>query len=107
MAAFRASRMLEFHNKLGGGVSSVNQRGKRQNCRSTAVATVKRSLRQRQRQIKDVFNLGDLRSKNLSNIKVSILNDLGTKEDGNPLIALNKIQNELEQRKLVMKTGGV
>lgn len=61
----------------------------------------------RKTQVKDIFNLGDLRSKTLKNIKISRLNDLGGKEVGNPLGKINKLKEELEIKSKVLQSGGL
>jgi len=71
--------------------------------------TVSMAKRQksRQRQMKDVFNLGEMRSKQVSGIKVSRLNDLNQKEDGNPFAKFSRLQQEQEKKTAVLLTGGV
>lgn len=57
--------------------------------------------------MKDVFNLGEMRSKQVSGIKVSRLNDLNQKEDGNPFAKFSRLQQEQEKKTAVLLTGGV
>ena len=53
-----------------------------------------------QRQIKGLYNLGDIKSSQLDGIKISRLNGLGQQEDstGNPLATINRLQMEMEAR---------
>lgn len=71
--------------------------------------TAKRNAKRNKGQIKDIFNLGDQRSQypNLKDIRVSRLNELGKKEDGNPLHEFNQIQEIQEKRNSILQVGGV
>ena len=82
------------------------QRSTNTNTRGTTVHEAKRLKRSRQRQINDMFNLGALQSERVQNIKVSRLNELGMKEEGNPINGLNKLKKELDQRTEILLTGG-
>ena len=53
-----------------------------------------------------MFNLGNLQSERLKNIKISRLNELGVQEEGNPLDHLNKLQWEHDQRTQILLLGG-
>jgi len=57
--------------------------------------------------MKGLLNLGDIRSQRIDGIKISRLNNLGTKEDGNPLDKFNKLQQMQEKRSSLLYVGGV
>ena len=59
-----------------------------------------------QRQIKGLSNLGEFKSKHIDGIKISRLNDLASKEDGNPLAKMHKLQHERERRESVLNRCG-
>lgn len=61
-----------------------------------------------QRQLKGIVTLGEIKSKQVQNIKISRLNDLAMKEEnGNPLMLHNKIKQEIELRSSTQPVGGV
>ena len=66
-------------------------RGPSTQYRNAIVNTAKRAFQNRQRQIKDLLNLGSKHSDHVEGIKISRLNDLGAKGEGNPIHHLNKI----------------
>ena len=75
-----ATKLAQYFEKRNAS-KSVTDRGNR----FTGNLTSRRHKSQ-QRQIKGLNNLQDIRSKHVDGIKISRLNDLASREDGNPLL---------------------
>lgn len=93
-----ATKLAQYFEKRNAS-KSVTDRGNR----FTGNLSNRRHKSQ-QRQIKGLNNLQDFRSKQVDGIKISRLNDLAQREDGNPLL---KYQATKDRRTTLQPSGGV